>query len=97
MKNAQLLTGFLLTLLVLTTLVGCSSKVSKSSYDKIDTGMTMAEVEKLLGKGTEQAGIAGALGDLAGSGKVVKWEDGEKNITVTFVNDKVTAKASSGL
>src|SRR5512133_2221646 len=68
--------------------VGCS-KVTKSNYDKITNGMTQAEVEGIMGKGTEEAGAAGTIGSLTGSGKVVSWKEGDKKITVTFANDKV--------
>jgi hypothetical protein len=97
MRIRQILIGVAMMALMLTILPGCGGKVSKSNFDKVQNGMTMAEVEGILGKGTEQAGVAGAIGDLAGSGKVMTWTDGEKSITVTFVDGKVTAKASKGL
>lgn len=79
-------------------LVGCGgSKVSKSNFEKIQNGMTLAEVEKVLGKGTEAAGAGGALGAVTGSAKIVSWTEGDKKITVTFANDKVVAKVQSGL
>ena len=75
-------------------LAGCGgSKVSKSNYDKISNDMTLAEVEKILGKGKQQTG--GGIGPL--SAKVVQWADGDKTITVTFMNDKVTMKTQTGL
>jgi hypothetical protein len=75
-------------------LAGCGGpSVSQGNYDKIANGMTQAQVEKILGKGQDQAGA----GIARLSGKVVVWKDGDKSITVTFVNDKVTAKAQSGL
>ena len=40
---------------------------------------------------------SGAVGNLTGSAKVMTWKDGEKTITVTFVNDKVALKAQRGL
>ena len=86
--------------LAATMLTGCASKISKSNYEQVRTGMTVAQVEDILGKGTEQAGIGGAVGKLAGSVKVVCWTEGEKSdkkITVTFVNDKVVAKIETGL
>jgi hypothetical protein len=82
------------------TLGGCASKVTKSNYDQVKPGMTLAQVEEILGKGAEQAGIGGALGTLAGSVKIVCWTEGQKSpkkITVTFVNDKVVAKMETGL
>jgi len=77
-------------------LVGCS-KISKSNYDKIETGMSKSQVESILGKGTDQAGVSGAIGTITGSGGIVKWGDENKWITVTFANEKVVAKAAQGL
>ena len=78
-------------------LAGCGSKVTKSNFDQIKTGMTLAEVEAILGKGTESTGASAAIGDLAGSAKSVVWKDGDKSITVNFLNDKVALKAAGGL
>jgi hypothetical protein len=81
-------------------LAGCASKITKSNYESVRTGMTLAQVEDILGKGTEQAGIGGALGTLSGSVKIVCWTEGDnspKKITITFVNDKVAAKLETGL
>ena len=76
--------------------VGCS-KVTPDNYAKIQTGMTSAEVEQILGKGTEQSGGGIAIGNLSGSAKTVTWGNDEKSITVTFANDKVVMKAQKGL
>jgi len=78
-------------------LVGCGSKVSKSAFDKVQNGMAVAEVEKLLGKGTPEAAGGGTLGEIVGSGKILSWTEGNKKILITFVNDKVVAKTQSGL
>jgi hypothetical protein len=88
----------LLAALAAGMLAGCGgSKVSKANFDKVQNGMAQAEVEKILGKGTKQAGGGGAVAAIAASGKIVSWTDGEKKIIVTFVNDKVVAKTQSGL
>ena len=97
MIGRRALVGLLVLGLTLSVLPGCGSKVSKSNYDKVKTGMTQAEVEGILGKGTEKAGVGGALGGIAGSAKVLTWTEGDKSITVTFLNDKVTAKVQQGL
>jgi hypothetical protein len=97
MSGHRILAWLVVAGLLLASAAGCGSKVTKSNYDKVKTGMTLAEVEKILGKGTEQAGIGGALEGLTGSAKVLTWEDGEKVITITFVNDKVTTKVQKGL
>jgi hypothetical protein len=74
---------------------GCASKVSQSNYDKIQPGMTVAEVEGILGNGGEFTAIAGqAIGDVALS---IKWKDGQKQITVIFGGDKVVSKTQTGL
>ena len=76
--------------------IGCT-KVSKENYEKVQSGMSLSEVEGILGKGTEKAGLGGAIGNLSGSAKILTWGDEEKSITITFANDKVVAKAASGL
>lgn len=75
---------------------GCS-KVSRENYDKIKTGMTLAEVEAVLGKGTEASGSSASIGDLTGSAKVITWTRDGTSITVTLVNDKVMTKSEEGL
>lgn len=79
------------------TLAGCGSKVTKSNLDKVTNGMTLAEVEGILGKGTEATGASGTVGALTGSAKSVTWKDGDKTITINFINDKVVLKTSTGL
>jgi hypothetical protein len=83
-------------LLAGTMLVGCGSKVSKSNYDKIETGMTMEEVEGILGSG-EKASAGVSVGGLEVTGAVYEWTDGDKTITVVFKDDKVVSKTQTGL
>lgn len=75
--------------------ISCN-KVTPENYEKIETGMTSAQVEKILGKGTEQGGGGVAVGDLKASAKTVVWEKGDKTITVSFANDQVVMKTKSG-
>ncbi len=75
---------------------GCG-KITQSNYDKIENGMTVSQVEEILGTGAEEAGVGGAIGKIAASGKVMTWGDEKKSITVTFANDKVVAKMQKGL
>ncbi len=79
---------------------GCAkSDVSKSSYDKITKGMTLEEVEVVLGKGKASETGEGLVDVKANgtSASVWVWEDGDKTITVVFENNKVTRKSSVGL
>jgi len=96
MRMSGKLIGVAVLALLVVALSGCG-KVTKANYDKIETGMTLNQVEDILGKGTEEAGIGGAIGNVAGSAKVMKWGDEQKSITVTFANDKVVAKLQKGL
>jgi hypothetical protein len=99
MSKRTILCGLVLAGFVLAMLPGCGAKVSKSNYDKVKDGMTLAEVEKILGKGEAVASVSGALGDLAGSSKTYKWvnEADGITITITFVNDKMQLKTATGI
>ena len=73
-------------------LLGCGSKVSQENFNKIQTGMTQAEVTSILGNPTESSSIAfGPIG-----GTTSTWKENSGTITIQFVNDKVIAKAFSG-
>jgi hypothetical protein len=92
MKLSKLLTGVVLIAFLAVVVTGCS-KVTKANYDKIENGMSRADVEKILGKG-EASG--GGVGDI--SGAIVKWaKNDDVWITITFANDKVVTKAQNGL
>lgn len=91
---AWLLAGLLMASLI----VGCGKPgVSKSNYDKIEDGMSLAEVEKILGPGEKGASVAGTIGELVGQGAAYVWEEGDKKITVVFKDDKVVSKSQVGL
>lgn len=87
-----LIVGIVLGLFVVT---GCS-KVSQENYDKISTGMTVNEVEGILGGGKVEGGGGLAVGGVELSGKVMQWGDEAKHIKVTFANSKVVAKSKAG-
>ncbi|GJM25547.1 MAG: hypothetical protein DHS20C16_19620 [Phycisphaerae bacterium] len=80
----------------LLAMVGCS-KVSQENYDKISTGMTVEEVEGILGSGETEGGGGVAIGDVELSGKVMHWGSDAKGIKVTFANGKVVTKSHQGL
>ena len=99
MSKRTVLCGLLVTGVLVFAVAGCGKgkDVSKEAYDKVETGMTLAEVEDILGKGEEQVGGSTTIGGLSGSAKVYKWVDGDKKITITFANGKVKAKVPTGL
>ena len=84
----------------------CKSKVSKLNFEKVKDGMTLDEVEKILGKGTKETGdgsnVAGQFGvampsaPTVGGGESYVWESSAHSITVTLRQGKVVNKRSSG-
>ena len=87
-KNHMML--LLAGMLVLTaTIAGCGSKVTKDNFDKIKVGMTEKEVTDILGEGKEKAGVGISVPGVNASMKVMVWTDGDKTITVNFMNGKV--------
>src|SRR5438128_1951241 len=95
-------------LLVLACLavVGCKSKITKANFEQVKEGMTLKEVEALLGEGTQQGDASGTAAQfgvnlpparVSGGGQTFIWESGDKKITVIFVQDKVKWKESRGL
>ncbi len=89
-------------------LSGCGkSKISPENYSKIENGMTLDEVEHVLGNGTPANGdgslVAAQVGVDVGSGasrsSTVEyiWESGPNSITVAFRGGKVVAKRKTGL
>ena len=100
------------TVAVLWAVAGCllvggcgGSKVNKSNFDKISMGMSEADVEGVLGKGQEQAGAAinmpgmGNIGiqGMPTSAKTKTWTDGNRVITIVFLDGKVAGKTQAGL
>lgn len=78
------------------TLAGCGSSVTQSNYEKIKTGMSKSEVEAILGAGKEQASSGGTFGGITMNAQGMVWQDGNKIITVMFMNDEVQSKAQMG-
>ena len=82
-------------------IAGCSAgtRVNRENYDRIATGMTRAEVVKILGEGKSTGSAGVALPGIEGSVAGYVWEtaDGQRTITVQFANDKVVSKTQSGL
>ena len=97
---------FMLILLVCLLLPACKSKVNKANYEKVKEGMTLEEVEKILGKGSKETGdgsnVAGQFGvaipaaPTAGGGDVYTWESGDNTIRLTFRSGKLVHKQATG-
>jgi len=89
---AQLKLGILVALaLCAFCLAACGSRINQADFEKIQTGMTMAQVTAILGEPTESSSVDVAVF----SGTVSKWKAGDVTITIQFVNGKVVAKQLS--
>lgn len=89
MRLSKCLAGLAMLSLLAVVLIGCGGKPTQANYDKVQNGMTVSQVEGLLGPGAKQAG--GMLGGLTGD--VYQWKTPDsKTISVTFKDGKVVTK-----
>jgi hypothetical protein len=96
MKRSMMV-NTLLGLICLVGLVGCSSKVNKENLDKLQPGMTVEQVEKILGEGEVVTGGAIDVPGFSNSATIMQWGDETKSITVTFTNGKATGIVANGI
>jgi outer membrane protein assembly factor BamE (lipoprotein component of BamABCDE complex) len=88
----QKLMAAALCLVISLSLISCAgSNISQENFDKINTGMALAQVTAILGVPTESSSVDVAVF----SGTVSKWTHGDVTITIQFVNGKVVAKQLS--
>jgi 2-keto-3-deoxy-galactonokinase len=79
----------LLAGLLIIALAGCArSKINQENFDKIKIGMSLQEVQQILGPPTEASGLEIAVF----SGTHAKWIEGDTAINIQFINGKVVAK-----
>jgi outer membrane protein assembly factor BamE (lipoprotein component of BamABCDE complex) len=87
------LAGCLAAMAIL-SLAGCDrnplsgSKLTKANYDQITTGMSKAQVERILGPATTME----TKDVLIYKKTTYRYEDGKKFAIVTFKNDEVDSK-----
>ena len=75
---------YFLILIMAITVLGCG-KITKTNYDKIKGGMTVTEVEDILGTGIKMMNV---------SGQVLYKGSGKKAILITYSNERVVEKAA---
>jgi len=74
------------------SLISCGGPpLTQENFDKIQTGMTLAQVQAILGEPTESSSVDVAVF----SGTVSKWKQGDVTINIQFVKGKVVAKQFS--
>ena len=70
-------------------LMACSgAKINQENFDKIKTGMTLAEVKAILGEPADSSSIDVAVI----SGATAMWKGEGITINIQFMNGKVIAK-----
>jgi hypothetical protein len=92
------------------TLSGCSGdhgdttprKISQGNYDKVEEGMTEAEVTNILGPPSNRTSASVSrtdpkTGTSEQSNSQMSWSDGVRSITIDFINGKVSGKKQHGL
>ena len=88
----------LLLLTFVLLIVGCGGNpITKNNYAKVETGMTIDEVESILGPGTEQGSSDACFGGISIDMKSMIWQNKGKIISITFSHGKVKAKTQVGL
>ena len=86
------LRAVILLVVICVSLGSCSgTKISQENFEKIQTGMPLAQVTAILGPPTESSSVDVAVF----SGTVSKWKAADVTITIQFVNGKVVAKQLS--
>lgn len=79
----------LLTVASASLFLAACSKVTQENYDKVDAGMSRAEIEAVLGKATNCSQALGTASCI--------WGDDEKHIKVKFVADTAALVSSNGI
>lgn len=74
------------------------AKITKANYERIQKGMTLAEVEAILGKTSMSEDLVKEGMESQMPAYTLLWKaDGFKLITIAFANGKVTEKSQLGL
>jgi hypothetical protein len=73
---------------LLALLLAACSRITADNFEKIQDGMSEAEVRALLGNPTESSSVT----VLGVSGTASRWTSGDAEIIVRFINGKVALK-----
>ena len=88
MNRSSRIAAVMLVLALSLTTVACDN-LSQENYNKIKVGMSLQEVEKLLGSSPTCDSAVGM--------KNCTWGTAEKHVKVQFVADKVAMYSAKGL
>lgn len=103
--NTKRITATVCALSCALLLAACGPDISPQSYESVQTGMTLAEVESALGGKGERQEVAGtsigstgleSAGNAGDSMQTYIFGDGAKQIIVVLKDDKVISKRKAG-
>lgn len=85
-------------------MTGCEEdRVNAESFDAITIGMTIGQVEGIMGKAGEKQEVtgtsisgAGLAGAARSTQEIYVWKSGLNEISVTVVADKIVSKSKAG-
>lgn len=90
-------------LLAVLPTVGCGEHLTVLKYERIEQGMTLEDVEQLLGRGVPHAGTPVSLvsaepsaGGAVRGRQAFLWRSGERQVIVMFRAGKVVSKHRDG-
>lgn len=69
-------------------LAACNTKINKTNFDQIQTGMTLQDVVAILGDPSSSATLSFGQSSITS----VRWENRNGSITVQFINGTVKIK-----
>ncbi|MEX2219631.1 MAG: hypothetical protein WD749_12830 [Phycisphaerales bacterium] len=84
---------------------GCESSVTQENYDRVNLGMSLLEVQSVLGEGEQDTTggfTIGAGGTMGSSSSTTSrrqgytWKEGDRQILVEFMDGKVVTKRKIG-
>lgn len=84
---------------MLSLLVACEQKITAANFDKITNGMTLGQVENMLGSGEDvtASGVSISYGGVAdvkkSPEKTMIWKGKSITVTVVFKDGKVVQKS----
>ncbi len=73
------------------------SNVTAEGFERLKGGMTLEEVEAILGKGAELRRDKLGFGKLEIDAKKYEWRDGDKVIRVRFQENRLIGRSKEGL
>jgi len=103
MRVGAIVVGSAVAFTCVATLPGCEEKITQESYVQITPGMTLGQVEAMLGgKGERQevTGMsvsgAGIAGGSSSTQEIYVWKKNRKEISVTMGGGKVVSVSKAG-